>query len=80
LKNNVLSQQTSKQGIYQKAGKVNGKISWISSSNNNALWYNAVSYDWMIGSVDDIGTSNGGISSIRDQGISSPTMIMYQEF
>ena len=70
LKNDALLHQSSKQGIYQRAGKVNGKTSWISSSNT-ALWYNAGSDDWMIGSVDDLGTTFGGISSTGNQGISS---------
>ena len=59
------------QGIYQRAGKVNGKTSWISSNNNTALWYNAASDDWMIGSLGDLGTSYGGISSTAHQGRSS---------
>ena len=59
-----------KQGNYQRAGKVNGKTSWISSSNT-ALWYNAASDDWMIGSVDILGMNIGGISSTGSQGISS---------
>ena len=71
LKNGALLHQSSKQGIYQKSGKVNGKTSWISSSNNNALWYNAGSADWQMGSVNDIGTSIAGISSNGNQGISS---------
>ena len=70
LKNDALLHQSSKQGIYQRAGKVNGKTSWISSSNS-ALWYNAGSYDWMIGSVDNLGSSTGNIASTGDQGISS---------
>jgi hypothetical protein len=70
LKNGALT-QSSKQGIYQRAGKVNGKTSWISSSNNNALWYNAAVYDWMIGSLDDLGANFGGISSTGNQGRSS---------
>ena len=70
LKNGALSYQSSMQGIYQRAGKVNGKTSWISSSNT-ALWYNAGSDDWMIGSVDNLGSGTGGISSTGNQGISS---------
>ena len=70
LKNDALLHQLRRQGIYQKAGKVNGKTSWISSSNS-ALWYNAASYDWMIGSVDNLGSIYGGITSTGDQGISS---------
>ena len=70
LKNNALA-HSSRQGIYQRAGKVNGKTSWISSSNNNALWYNAASEDWIIGSLDDLGTSTGGVASNGNQGKSS---------
>ena len=70
FKNGVLLHQSSRQGIYQRAGKVNGKKSWISLSNT-ALWYNVASDDWMIGDVDDLGTTLGGISSIGNQGISS---------
>ena len=66
LKNDALLHRSYLQGIYQRAGKVNGKTSWISSSNT-ALWYNAGSDDWMIGSVDDLGTITGGISSIGAQ-------------
>ena len=49
LKNGALA-QSSRQGIYQRAEKVNGKTSWISSSNS-ALWYNPPPNDWMIGSI-----------------------------
>ena len=56
------------QGIYQRAGKVNGKTSWISLNNYAALWYNAPSHDWMIGSFGNLGTLFGGISSTGGQG------------
>ena len=69
LKNGALT-QSSKQGIYQRAGKVNGKTSWI-SSRNTALWYDAPSDDWMIGSMDYLGSGNGGIASTGAQGRSS---------
>ena len=59
------------QGIYQRAGKVNGKTSWISLNNYAALWYNAPSHDWMIGSFGNLGTLFGGISSTGEQGRSS---------
>ena len=49
---------------------MNGKTSWISSSNS-ALWYNVGSYDWMIGYVDNLGSTLGNIASTGDQGISS---------
>ena len=70
LKNGALIHQPNRQGIYQRAGKVNGKTSWI-SLNNQALWYNAPSDDWMIGPVDYLGTDTGAIQSNGDQGISS---------
>ena len=70
FKNGALLHQSHRQGIYQRAEKVNGKTSWISSSNT-ALWYNAGPDDWMIGSVDNLGSGTGGISSIGNQGISS---------
>ena len=70
LKNDALVYQSHRQGIYQRAGKVDGKTSWISSSNH-ALWYNAAGDDWLIAYADNLGTSTGGISSTGDQGISS---------
>ena len=71
LKNGALLHQSSMQGIYQRAGKFNGKTSWISSSNNLALWYVAAAKDWIIGSVDDLGANYGGITSTGFQGRSS---------
>ena len=71
LKNGPLLHHSSWQGVYQRAGKVNGKTSWMSTINNNALWYNAVSHDWLFGYQNDIGSSLGGISSDRNQGMSS---------
>ena len=70
FENDVLLHQSHRQGNYQRAGKVNAKTSWISSSNN-ALWYNAVSADWLIGPVDYLGTDIGGIASTGNQGITS---------
>ena len=64
-----MSQHSSKAGIYQKAGEVDGQPSWISSSS--ALWYNVKGLDWMIGSLEDIGKDHGGISSDGDKGIFS---------
>ena len=70
LKNGALLHQSYWQGIYQKAGKVNGKTNWISSSNH-ALWYYAASNGWAIGFVNDLGTGTGGIASTGAQGRSS---------
>ena len=71
LKNGALLHQSSKQGIYQRAGKVNGKTSWMSSSNSNALWYSAASEDWFIASLDNLGTNTASIASNGNQGKSS---------
>ena len=70
LKSDALLHQSSLQGIYQRAGKVNGKTSWISSSSQ-ALWYHAGSDDWKIGPADNLGTGTSGIASTENQGISS---------
>ena len=70
LKNDALSYQSSEQGIYQRAEKVNGKTSWKSSSYA-ALWYNPPSEDWLIGNLDNLGASSGYIASNGNQGISS---------
>ena len=50
---------------------MNGKTSWISSSNNDALWYSTAALDWIIGFLDDLGSSTGGIASNGNQGKSS---------
>ena len=71
MKNGALLHQSSKQGIYQKGQNINGKTSWISSYNNTALWYNVVADNWLIGSLGNLGTTFGGISSTGDQGRSS---------
>ena len=75
LKNGALA-QSPKQGIYQRAEKVNGKTSWISSNNINAIWYDTdesgtISDDWIIGSVAGLGGNYGIIASTGNQGMSS---------
>ena len=68
FKNGALIHQSPRQGIYQRAGKVNGKTSWILSVSGaldhvGALWYNPGPDHWMIGSVDNVGTVLGGVAS-----------------
>ena len=58
--------QSSREGIYQRAGKVNGKTSWISSIN--ALWFKR---RWLIGPVHRHGDDYGGIGSTAYLGRSS---------
>ena len=75
LKNGVLAAQSSRQGIYQRAEKVNGKRSWISSNNINAIWYadayGSISDDWIIGFRSGLGGNSGKIASTGNQGMSS---------
>ena len=75
LKNGALA-QSSRQGVYQRAEKVNGKTSWISSNKINAIWYDTdesgtISDDWIIGSLGNLGGNFGFIASTGNQGISS---------
>ena len=69
LKNGAQQAQSSRQGIYQRAEKVNGKTSWISS--NMAIWYVTVFDDWMIGPLGELGGNTGGLASTGNQGMSS---------
>ena len=76
LINGALAQQSSKQGIYQRAEKVNGKTSWISPNNINAIWFDTDKFgtiydDWIIGSLGKLGGNFGGIASTGNQGMSS---------
>ena len=74
LKNGALALQSEKQGIYQRAEKVNGKTSWISS--NMAIWYDTdkhgtVFHDWIVGPLGELGGNTGGLASTGNQGMSS---------
>ena len=54
--------QGSRQGIYRhNSSFVNGKPSW--TSNFHAIWYVREYNLWVIGNLDDIGTTIGGIKS-----------------
>ena len=67
LKNDVLSKQGSRQGIYEFNGIVNGRNSWKTS--DQAIWYYPDFKDWAIGSLNDIGTGFRGITSVGNQDI-----------
>ena len=62
LKNDVLSIQDSRVGLYKKGGIVNGKRSWTTDSQ--AIWFVPQYLDWAIGPLKDIGTNFRGITSI----------------
>ena len=61
LENNAQAAQGSREGIYHNSSLVNGKPSWTSTSQ--AIWYNQDYDNWNVGSLDDIGTSTGGMKS-----------------
>ena len=60
------------QGIYQKAGKINGQSSWISSDKYHTLWFVATD-EWLIGSTVNVanGLQEGNIMSFGQQGKTS---------
>ena len=65
LANEVLSQWHIKQGSYQLSDTINGKSSWKSAIG--AIWFRpAPELYWMIGALEDIGTSKGAIASDGD--------------
>ena len=58
LENEVQKRHGSKAGEYEKASNVNGKPSY--KKDNHAIWYNGKNA-WMIGSIENLGTSIGSI-------------------
>ena len=71
LKNNVLSNEGSLQGIYGVYQTTNGRTSWKSGSK--AIW-NIPDYDdWAIGDLSNIGTKTYEIVSYGGQGDRSPS-------
>ena len=50
---------------FVKAGIVNEKTSWISSSR--AIWYDFLIQDWKIGNLGNLGTHTGSIVTAVDQ-------------
>ena len=66
LKNDVLSIQDSRVGLYKKGGIVNGKRSWTTDSQ--AIWFVPQFLVWAIGPLEDIGgTQLVAITSYNDK-------------
>ena len=65
LKNDVLSKQGDKQGIYEFNAIVNGRHCWRSS--DQAIWYYPDFMEWAIGPLDYIGTNLRGIASAPNE-------------
>jgi len=70
MKNDAHDAQGSKSGIYEIHQDVNGKKSWISSSN--AIWYVPTYNSWAIGNLASIGSNSRVIASSSDTGDKSP--------
>ena len=66
LKNDVLIKQGSLQGTYQKAQWINRKSSWKTSSR--AVWFIPEYSIWVIGKLENIGTSYYEIAFTSNQG------------
>ena len=57
LKNEVLTHHGKYHGIYERTELVNGKPCW--TLNSEAIWYNQDHNIWIIGNLDQIGTTKG---------------------
>jgi hypothetical protein len=62
LKNDVLLKQGTLQGRYERSPDINGRPSWIHTTESEAIWYIPRWQKWAIGSLLDIGTEIRGIS------------------
>ena len=53
----------SKAGSYILAnGLVNGYPHWLKNDRSQAIWFNKVGSDWLVGPKEKLGTKYGGIS------------------
>ena len=59
-----------KEGTYQLSSTVNGRPSWTTESQ--AIWYVPEYKDWAIGSLENIGNTLSGISSVDDNEVDDP--------
>ena len=68
MKNDVLFRYPHYQGIYQRSGKIVGKLTWISPLAEKAIWYNSPNMDWIIGPLYGLGGTIYDIDGFGDQG------------
>ena len=66
LKNDILSKLRSFQGTYQKAQRVNRKSSWKTASK--AVWFIPEHSTWVIGRLENFGTTYYEIAFPSNQG------------
>ena len=50
-----MNQQGDLKGVYQKSQIINGRNSWKTASS--AIWYSSKEKEWVIDSLENIGTS-----------------------
>ena len=56
--NDVKDRWSKKEGIYVLAStKVNGKPNWLQEGGKNAIWYDGVRENWLLGSASKLGSS-----------------------
>ena len=72
LKNEVLLNQGTRQGIYERSTDINERPSWIHTTKSEAIWYMSKWKKWAIGSLSDIGTDTRGISGLNKDAPSLP--------
>ena len=68
MKNDVLTHQSSREGIYEEFEIVNGKKSWKKSTD--AIWFDPSHNSWIVGNLQSIGSTLGGIKSFCGTGSS----------
>ena len=59
----ALAKQGLKKGVYVKADKENGKLSW--TTGRNALWWRTKGL-WVVGPKESIGSDKYGLRARRD--------------
>ena len=68
LKNDALKSNGGKVGVYEKSSKVNGVVSWSSTSQavSQAIWFLDSDKIWGIGLLENIGTGMVGIANNKE--------------
>ena len=64
LKNDALKSNGGIVGVYEKSSKVNGMVSW--SSTSGAIWFLDIDKIWAIGLLENIGTGMVGIANNKE--------------
>ena len=65
MNNDIKEEQGSRAGRYERSSDVNGKPSY--RNDDNAIWHYGEN-KWMIGSIDNLGSTTGGIYAVDNLG------------